>query len=48
MISELKAENLGHLGSIFGIIDELGLVELLDELFPPHRDNQITTYPVVI
>ena len=47
MTSGLKVENLDHLGLIAGIIDELGLVELLDELFPPHRDNLITTGQVV-
>ena len=47
MTSGLKVENLDHLGLIAGVIDELGLVELLDELFPPHRDNQITTGQVV-
>jgi len=47
MTSELKVENLDHLGLIAGVIDELELVELLDELFPPHRDNQITTGQVV-
>ena len=47
MTSELKVENLDHLGLIAGVIDELGLVELLDEIFPPHRDNKITTGQVV-
>lgn len=47
MTSELKVENLDHLGLIAGVIDELGLVELLDELFPPHRDNHITTGQMV-
>lgn len=47
MTSELKVENLEHLGLIAGVIDELGLVELLDELFPPHPDNHITTGQVV-
>ena len=47
MTSGLKVENLDHLGLIAGVIDELGLVELLDELFPPHRDNLITTGQVV-
>lgn len=47
MTSELKVENLDHLGLIAGVIGELGLVELLDQLFPPHRDNQITTGQVV-
>ncbi len=47
MTSGLKVENLDHLGLIAGVIDELALVELLDELFPPHRDNQITTGQVV-
>lgn len=47
MTSGLKVENLDHLGLIAGVIDELGLVELLDELFPPHRDNHITTGQVV-
>ena len=47
MTSELKVENLDHLGLIAAVIDELGLVELLDELFPPHPDNHITTGQVV-
>lgn len=32
---------------IAGVIDELELVEQLDELFPPHRANQITPGQVV-
>ena len=47
MTSGLKVENLDHLGLIAGVIDELELVKLLDELFPPHRDNLITTGQVV-
>ena len=47
MTSRLKVENLDHLGLIAGVIDELGMVELLDELFPPHPDNHITTGQVV-
>ena len=47
MTPGLKIENLDHLGLIAGVIDELGLVELLDELFPPHPQNQITTGQVV-
>jgi transposase len=47
MTSELMIENLEHLGLIAVVIDELGLVELLDGLFPPHPQNQITTGQVV-
>jgi transposase len=47
MASELKIENLDHLGLIAGVIDELGLVELLDELFPKHPQNQISCGQVV-
>ena len=47
MTAGLKVENLDHLGLIAGVIDELGLVELLDELFPPHPQNHITTGQVV-
>lgn len=47
MPSRLQVENLDHLGLIAGVIDELGMVEMLDELFPPHRDNHITTGQVV-
>jgi transposase len=47
MASELKIENLDHLGLIAGVIDELGLVELLDELFPQHPQNQISCGQVV-
>ena len=47
MTAGLKIENLDHLGLIASVIDELGLVELLDELFPPHAQNHITTGQVV-
>ena len=47
MTTGLKVENLDHLGLIASVIDELGLVELLDELFPPHPQNHITTGQVV-
>lgn len=47
MTPGLKIENLDHLGLIAGVIDELGLVELLDDLFPPHPQNQITIGQVV-
>ena len=47
MTAGLKVENLDHLGLIAGVIDELGLVELLDELFPPHPQNHMTTGQVV-
>ena len=47
MISGLKIENLDHLGLIAGVIDELGLVEILDELFVAHPQNHISTGQVV-
>ena len=47
MISGLKIENLDHLGLIAGVIDELGLVEILDELFVVHPQNHISTGKVV-
>ena len=47
MTSGLKIDNLDHLGLIAGVIDELDLVGLLDELFPAHPQNQITTGQVV-
>ena len=47
MISGLKIENLDHLGLIAGVIDELGLVEILDGLFVVHPQNHISTGKVV-
>ena len=47
MTPGLRIEKLDHSGLIAGVIDELGLVELLDELFPPHPQNQITIGQVV-
>lgn len=39
----LKVERLDHLPVIAGTIRELGLIEKIDALIPPHEDEQVTT-----
>jgi transposase len=43
----LQIENLDHLGLVAGLIDELGLVELTDELIEPHCLEHISAGQVV-
>jgi transposase len=43
----MHIENLDHLGLVAGIIDELGLVELTDEIIGRHKLQQISTGQVV-
>lgn len=38
----MKIENLDHLGLVSALVDEIGLVELTDELLPPHPLNHIS------
>jgi transposase len=47
MKNPVQVENLDHLGLVAGIIDELGLVELIDELVPRHKLNCISSGQVV-
>ncbi|MBD2655403.1 IS1634 family transposase [Synechocystis sp. FACHB-383] len=44
---ELQVESLDHLGLIAGVIDELGLVELTDELVQGHHQNRLSSGQVV-
>ncbi|MBE9176652.1 DUF4277 domain-containing protein, partial [Synechocystis salina LEGE 06155] len=41
MEPELQVESLDHLGLVAGVIDELGLVELTNELLPGHHQNHL-------
>jgi len=43
----LEIENLDHLGLVAALVDEIGLVELTDELLPPHALNHISPGQVV-
>ncbi len=43
----MKIENLDHLGLVAAIVDEIGLVELTDELLPVHPLNPISPGQVV-
>lgn len=43
----MKIENLDHLGLVAAIVDEMGLVELTDELLAPHPLNHISPGQVV-
>lgn len=43
----MEIENLDHLGLIAGVIDELGLVELTDELLKTHKLQNISPGQVV-
>lgn len=47
MDSQVQVENLDHLGLVAGMVDELGLVELVDELVPGHKLNCISSGQVV-
>jgi transposase len=47
MKNPVQVENLDHLGLVAGIVDELGLVELIDELVPRHKLNCISSGQVV-
>jgi transposase len=47
MSTQLQVETLDHLGLVAGVIDELGLVELSNELLPPHPQNYISSGQVV-
>lgn len=47
MGTDLAVETLEHLGLVAGVIDELGLVELTDELLPRHAQNCISSGQVV-
>jgi len=38
----LKIENLDHLGLVAGLVDEIGLVELTDDLLGRHSLNHIS------
>lgn len=47
MNGELQVDSLDHLGLVAGVIDELGLVELTDEVLPGHPQNHISSGQVV-
>ncbi|MBE9032942.1 DUF4277 domain-containing protein [filamentous cyanobacterium LEGE 11480] len=47
MEAELQVANLDHLGLVASVIDELGLVELTDEILPGHAQNCISSGRVV-
>jgi transposase len=47
MEENLQVETLDHLGLVAGIVDELGLVELTDELLPGHHQNCISNGQVL-
>ena len=38
----MEIENLDHLGLVAALVDEIGLVDLTDELLPPHPLNHIS------
>ncbi len=43
----MEIENLDHLGLVSALVDEIGLVDLTDELLAPHRLNHISPGQVV-
>lgn len=43
----MQIENLDHLGLVAGLIDELGLVELIDERIAPHCLEHVSAGQVV-
>ena len=40
---DVKVENLDHLGIVAGIIDEIGIVELIDEQVGQHSQQRVST-----
>ncbi len=46
-IPQVDIENLGHLGLVAGMIDELGLVELTNEQIEPHCLEHVSAGQVV-
>jgi transposase len=40
---DVKVENLDHLGIVAGIIDEIGIVELIDEQVGQHSQQKVST-----
>jgi transposase len=40
--SEIKVQNLDHLGIVAGMIDEIGLVEQVDELLGTHKQSVVS------
>ena len=43
----MQIENLDHLGLVAGLIDELGLVDLTDEVIEPHCLDHVSSGQVV-
>jgi len=43
----LQIENLDHLGIVAALVDELGLVELTDEVLGTHKLNNVSPGQVV-
>lgn len=39
---ELVIENLDHLGLVAGVVDEIGLVELIDDRLGTHEDEYVS------
>ncbi|MEM6518576.1 MAG: DUF4277 domain-containing protein [Cyanobacteria bacterium P01_D01_bin.71] len=39
----IQVKNLDHLGIVAGIIDEMGLVEVIDERIGPHPQQFVST-----
>jgi hypothetical protein len=40
---DVKVENLDHLGIVAGIIDKIGIVELIDEQVGQHSQQKVST-----
>jgi hypothetical protein len=34
---EIEVQDIDHLGIVAGVVDEIGIVELIDELIPSHE-----------
>jgi hypothetical protein len=43
LIEEIKVENLDHLGIVAGLIDEIGIVELINQKLGVDNREKITT-----
>jgi transposase len=46
-VSDLRIENLDHLGIVAGIIDRIGLVERVDERLGPSPDELVSSGQVL-
>lgn len=47
MNKEIEIQNIDHLGIVAGIIDAIGLVEIINELIPEEKGEKVSSGQVV-